>query len=125
MAKKKILLIDDENIMRKTVSLFLQHYDIDIKTAGNGEEGLTSMKNDKPDMVLLDIMMPFMDGWEVLRRIRSDEALKEIPVIMFTASDTHINEAMLRESGATGILHKPFHLQQLLAAVGISKEIRT
>jgi len=123
MAKKKILLIDDENIMRKTVSLFLQHYDIDIKTAGNGEEGLTSMKKDRPDIVLLDVMMPFMDGWEVLRRIRSDETLKDVPVIMFTASDTYINEEMLRESGASGILHKPFHLQQLLAAVGVAKEM--
>ena len=80
----KILIIDDDVDTLKLVGLMLQKQGYQIAAANNGERGLTQAEVEKPDLILLDIIMPYMDGLEVLKKIKSEERLKNIPIILLT-----------------------------------------
>jgi DNA-binding response OmpR family regulator len=114
MTLKKIVLIDDERLIRITTSMLLTHNGFEVFTAENGEKGLALITEKSPDIVLLDIMMPGMDGWEVFRTLRKNEQTKSLNIIIFTACDLPVpNDISDTEMNIT-ILNKPFHLQQLL-----------
>ena len=117
MPQKKVVLIDDENLMRITTSLLLKHHGFEIVAAANGEEGLAAVRGHLPDIVLLDIMMPEMDGWEVLRRLKGDELTRNIKVVIFTACDLPVPDNIREKYGNFDILKKPFHIEQLLEMV--------
>ena len=82
---KKVLVIDDEKMLVKSTCMALTFYGFETKGALDGEQGLQEAINFSPQIILLDIMMPGMDGWELLSRLRADEATNKIPVIVFTA----------------------------------------
>jgi len=108
MAQKKILVVDDELDILEVIKGRLEFQGYKVILAAGGEEGLEKIKSEKPDLVVLDIVMPKMNGWEVLKRIRDDEATRELPVIMLTAKgDT---EAILESQRlkATDYFIKPF-----------------
>jgi CheY-like chemotaxis protein len=117
MTPKKVLLIDDESLIRKTTSLLLQHENIETITAEGGKTGIEMALAEHPDLILLDITMPVMNGWEVLARLKSDENLKHIPVIVFTAHDVSVSDTAAKERGAAGVCRKPFYPRQLLSLV--------
>ena len=117
MPRNKVVLIDDEKLMRITTSMLLKHHGFEIVTAANGVEGLSTILEHLPDIVLLDIMMPEMDGWEVLRRLKEDERTKNIEVIIFTACDLPVPDDIRERYGMFTILRKPFHIEQLLDTV--------
>ena len=119
MLPEKILIIDDEQLIRSTTSLLLKKVGVEALCACTGEEGLQMAAKEKPQLILLDLMMPGMDGWEVLARLKGDADLAAIPVLLFTAVDFMASERAAREKGANGVLRKPFHLHQLRAAIGI------
>ena len=110
----RILCIDDEPGVVELISLILKPQNIKVDGVTNGKEGLQHMRQNPPDAVLLDIMMPEMDGWEVYKQMRADDALKDIPVIIVTARNSSFEEVIARErAGVNDYVTKPFLPDQL------------
>ncbi len=114
---KKILLIDDEPQILTICSVRLKANGYEVVTALSGEQGLAKAKKEKPDLVLLDHLMPEMDGMEVLDRMKRDPETQNIPVVIFTANvkEVKVGDAQMR--GAEDCFFKPFTSQELLAKV--------
>ena len=116
--KKKILVVDDEDDILQFLELVLREKGYDVVTAAGGQEALTRAQIEKPDLVLLDIMMPQMDGWEVLKLLRVDEETASIPVAMLSARTEAKDRVQGLQEGAIDYICKPFALQELLEKVG-------
>ena len=112
MANEKILVVDDDTNICELLRLYLTKEGYQVTTANDGEEGLEKFNQLKPDMVLLDVMMPRMDGLEVCRRIRK---LGNTPVMMLTAKGETFDKVLGLELGADDYMVKPFALQELNA----------
>jgi DNA-binding response OmpR family regulator len=118
MAPARILCIDDEKEIIDLIRLILNRKGYDVAGAIGGEEGLAKARSWKPDLVLLDLMMPDMDGWEVFHRIRADEALTGIPVIVVTARAQSIDRVLgLHVARVDDYISKPFTPQDLVESV--------
>jgi len=117
MIKKVILTIDDEEHILDLLEYNLEKNGYEVLRADSGEKGLAVMKAAQVDLVLLDHMLPGMDGMEVLRQIRSDKALERLPVIMLTAKGEEIDRILGLEMGADDYISKPFSVRELLARV--------
>jgi two-component system alkaline phosphatase synthesis response regulator PhoP len=115
MLPKKILIIDDERMIRVTTAILLKQQNVAVMEAASGEEGIAMAKEHNPDLILLDIMMPEMDGWEVYEKLQEDEKMKQIPVVIFTAGDYLEAENRARKEEVFGVLRKPFRLPELLS----------
>ena len=102
----KILFVEDEPTLQKTLGDVLAKEGYDIKTASDGEEGLALAKKFKPDLMLLDLILPKKDGFTVLKEIKADEELKYIPVIVFTNLEGTSDVEKVLELGATTYLVK-------------------
>ena len=116
--KKKILVVDDEDDILQFLELVLREKGYDVVTAASGQEALTRAQIEKPDLVLLDIMMPQMDGWEVLKLLRVDEETSDIPVAMLSARTEAKDRVQGLQEGAIDYICKPFALQELLDKIG-------
>lgn len=114
----KILSVDDSRTIRMIVGRSLREYDCVIVEAGNGEEGLAAVAADKPDLIILDITMPVMDGITMLTKLRENPAAKDIPVVMLTAESGRENVASIARLGVNDYLVKPFKEEQLIEKVG-------
>src|SRR6185369_5468539 len=115
--KAKILVVDDTPANVKLLADLLAVKGYDVVTAANGEEGLKRLAADRPDLVLLDIMMPGMNGYEVCRAIRSDPAHGVLPVVMVTSLDPTQERIKGLDAGADDFLTKPINQPELLARV--------
>ena len=109
-----ILCIEDDADIALAVRMVLRRSGLDVVTAGDGEEGLRAFRASRPELVLLDIGLPVLDGWEVLSRIRDGS---EVPVLLLTARETEVGRERARSSGADGYLIKPFSNADLVAAI--------
>ncbi len=116
-AKTKILVADDDLEILALVARHLSALPAEVVEASDGEEALRLAQREKPDLVVLDVMMPGMSGWEVCRAIREDEAMRGTGVIMLTGIGERLNEMTSPLYGADGFLDKPFELEQLSAKV--------
>jgi len=114
---KKIVLAEDEPQIARLIEFKLKKEGYQIVWKENGEEALKAIKADRPDLILLDVMMPVMDGYEVLRRVKEDENLKSIPVVMLTARAQERDVVKGIDLGAEDYITKPFHPAELLARV--------
>ena len=115
---KKILCIEDEPEMIDLIRLILSRRGFEISGANGGKEGLAIIRKDHPDLVLLDLMMPQMDGWEVYQQMKADQATKDIPVIVVTAKAQSIDKVLgLHIAKVDDYITKPFSPQELLASV--------
>jgi two-component system response regulator VicR len=115
---KMILCIEDEQEMIDLIRLILSRRGFDIRGANGGKEGLEIIRRELPDLVLLDLMMPEMDGWEVYQKMKADEATKYIPVIVVTAKAQSIDKVLgLHIAKVDDYIAKPFSPQELLASV--------
>ena len=114
---KKIVLVEDESQIARLIEFKLRKEGYQVTWKENGEEALEAIKAEKPDLVLLDVMMPVMDGYEVLRQIKEDENLKSIPVIMLTARAQERDVVKGIDLGAQDYITKPFHPAELLVQV--------
>ncbi|RZV55345.1 MAG: response regulator [Deltaproteobacteria bacterium] len=112
-AKTKILVADDDLEILALVARHLTALPAEVVEASDGEEALRLAQREKPDLVVLDVMMPGMSGWEVCRAIREDEALTGTGVIMLTGIGERLNEMTSPLYGADGFLDKPFELDEL------------
>jgi DNA-binding response OmpR family regulator len=110
----RILLVDDETNLRHTVSYALRREGYEVATAEDGEKGIETFRATKPDLVILDVMLPRMDGLAVCRAIRRES---DVPVIMLTARDTELDTVVGLEVGADDYLTKPFSMVELVARV--------
>lgn len=114
---KKILAVDDEKHIRLLVEVNLKRAGYTVITASDGEEALEKVKSEKPDLVVLDVMMPRKDGFEVLRTLRADPETMNLPVIMLTAKAQDADVFRGWQSGVDSYLTKPFNPMELLTFV--------
>ncbi len=117
MDKKKILIIEDEKDLVETVSLRLEANDYEVISAGDGLEGLEKAKKEKPDLIILDLMLPKMDGYKVCRLLKFDEKYKKIPIIIFTACANEADKGIGKEVRADAYITKPFDSHVLLEKI--------
>ena len=111
---KKILIIEDEANIRELLRLYLEREGYTVLEAENGVEGIKKWKSDKPDMLLLDVMMPVMDGWAVCREIRAES---DVPIIMLTAKGETADRVSGLEMGADDYIVKPLEMPEVIARV--------
>lgn len=116
-AGKQILVVDDDRNLRKIIATNLELAGYDVTAAANGEEALMALEQFQPDLVILDVMMPAMDGYEVARRIRSHPVNARVPIIMLTAKSEVEDKISGFDAGADDYITKPFGPQELLARV--------
>ncbi len=107
-------MVDDEDDILNFLELVLQEKGYEVLTAGGGQEALTQAQMAKPDLVLLDIMMPQMDGWEVLKLLRVDDETAKVPVAMLSARTDAQDRVQGLQEGAVDYIFKPFSLEDLL-----------
>jgi len=114
--KKKILVVDDTEFNRDLVVQLLEE-DYDMVIAENGEEALTVTARERPDLILMDLGMPVMDGWEATRRLKADDKLKNIPVIAVTSHAMVGDEIEARKAGCDDYLPKPIDDELLMKKI--------
>jgi excisionase family DNA binding protein len=112
--QRLILIVDDDDRLREFVRVNLEMEGYAVREASSAEEGLKALEDESPDLILLDVMMPEVDGWEMLRRVQERHGVGAIPVIMFSGK---VDEEALKAAaakGAQGFLGKPFNPQNLI-----------
>jgi len=109
-----VLLVDDDEGVRELVRINLEFEGYSVREAADANEGLAAIDEAKPDLVLLDVMMPQVDGWEMLRRMQELYGVGAIPVVMFSSQVDEQAEDQARSRGAQAFVGKPFDLQQLI-----------
>jgi excisionase family DNA binding protein len=109
-----ILLVDDDERVRELVRVNLEFEGYTVREAGSADEGLAAIDDAQPDLILLDVMMPQVDGWEMLRRVQELHGVGAIPVVMFSGQVDDRSRDEAAERGAQGFVGKPFDLQQLI-----------
>jgi two-component system, OmpR family, alkaline phosphatase synthesis response regulator PhoP len=115
---KQILVAEDEPNILISLEFLLKTAGHDVSLARDGEEALRKLHETRPDLIVLDIMLPLVNGFEICRRIREDPALRETKVLMLTARGRQTEVARGLEAGANSYMTKPFATQELLRAVG-------
>ena len=114
---KKILAVDDERHIVRLVQVNLERAGYTVVTAFDGKEALEKVESENPDLVVLDVMMPYMDGFEVLQTLRKNQATRELPVIMLTAKAQDADVFRGWQSGVDCYLTKPFNPMELISFV--------
>ncbi|CCQ75226.1 response regulator [Magnetospira sp. QH-2] len=112
-----VLIVDDEEVIRLLISDILSDEGFKVHTANDGKQGLEAAQTLRPDLILLDMAMPQMTGFEVVRRLKRDEATRRIPILAVTAADTQADLDELYESGCDRHLSKPIRPDMLLEKV--------
>ncbi len=108
MGKKKILLADDEEDIKTVIKLYLESKGYDVVTSYDGLDTLDKVKAEKPDLILLDIMMPVINGFEVCKQLKADENTSHIPIVMLSAASHADSVERAIEAGALDYIMKPF-----------------
>lgn len=117
MSKKKILIVEDEESLLKLESILLTSKGFSVRGVPNGQAALDAIAQEKPDLVLLDIMLPEVDGFEVCRRIKTDDSTKQIPVVMLTAKKSREDMIRGESVGADWYITKPFKSAMIIETV--------
>ncbi len=116
-SKRKILAVDDEERDRRLIQAMLIPHNYEVILARNGKEAADIAHRSKPDLILMDIMMPEMDGYTALAVIKGDKTTTEIPIIMVSAVGQELNKKLAGNLGAAGYITKPIDTADLLAAI--------
>src|SRR5919108_3662701 len=114
MSGSTILVVDDERNIVQLPRLYLRNEGYQVETAANGREALDKVRQTSPSLILLDLMMPVMDGWEVCKQLRKTS---DVPIIMLTARDDDVDKVVGLELGADDYVTKPFNPRELVARV--------
>ena len=117
MANEKILVVDDEEYILELISFNLTNNGYTVLTANNGIDAVKIASEEKPNLILLDLMIPGKDGYDVCKEVRSNIEIKNIPIIMLTAKSEEIDKILGLELGADDYITKPFSVRELLARV--------
>lgn len=114
---KRILVVEDQEDNRQILRDLLSTADIEITEAENGEQALAAVAKQRPDLILMDIQLPVMDGYEATRQIKGNPATKDIPIIVVTSYALSGDEARAREAGCDDYVTKPYSPRALLAKI--------
>ena len=114
---KKILIVDDEPDILRAAKIRLISFGYEVTTASDGNDIVNLVQRDAPDLILLDLRLPRMDGDKICVILKTDDKFKHIPVIIFTASSDPTTSKKVKDSGATGYLIKPFDTAELLKTI--------
>lgn len=117
MSRKKALVVDDEHHITELIQFNLENSNFDVLISDNGEDAIRIVGEQTPDVIILDLMLPGIDGFEVCKRIRSSERSSKIPIIMLTARGEELDKVLGLELGADDYLTKPFSVRELLARI--------
>jgi len=117
MSPKKILIVDDEADLVETIRFPLELEGFKVLAAYNGEEGLNQARTEKPDLILLDLMLPKLDGYKICRLLKFDDRYKHIPIFMLTAKTQEKDKILGKETGADEYFTKPFDIDELIAKI--------
>jgi two-component system phosphate regulon response regulator PhoB len=117
MSTRRILIVEDEQAIREVIGFGLKRAGFSISEAGNGVQAQVSIADERPDLILMDWMLPDISGLELTRRLKRDELTREIPVIMLTARAEELDKVTGLESGADDYLTKPFSARELKARI--------
>jgi len=117
MSKGKILVVDDEIYIVHILDFSLGMEGYEVVTALDGEQALEKLKQEKPDLIVLDIMMPKLDGYEVCKAIKSDPETRQIPVILLSAKGRNVDQKMGFDVGADDYITKPFSPRKLVERI--------
>ena len=117
MSSKKILIVDDEVDLVETVRFPLEMEGYHVLVSYNGEDALNQARKENPDLILLDLMLPKLDGYKVCRLLKFDDRYKHIPILMLTAKTQEKDKALGMETGANEYITKPFEMDDLLRKV--------
>ena len=115
--QRTVLIIEDEKLIIVSTQMVLEAAGFRVESATNGEDGIAKAKGQTPDLILLDIMMPGIDGWETLTRLKRDPATAGIPVVIFTAREHARGHQKSSEMGAADYFRKPFEPDELIELV--------
>ncbi len=124
MNKKRILIVDDERDIVETIQFMLESEGFECLTAYDGEDALLKARTENPDLILLDIMLPKINGYQVCRLLKSDEEYKHLPIIMLTAKVQESDKFWGKESGADDYVTKPFEMEKLIQKIQGYLEIK-
>jgi len=114
---KKILVVDDEDLTTELAKTFLEKHGFEVIIASDGEEGLNMVEAENPDLILLDVMLPILDGFAVCRKLKENEKFKHTPVLMFTAKGLSSDIEKGKAVGADEYIVKPFSGKALVATI--------
>ena len=114
---KTCLVVDDSSVIRKVARRILERLEFEIAEAEDGEQALVQAAKHRPDLILMDIQLPLLDGYEVTRRIKADPALMAIPIIVVTSYALSGDEEKARAAGCDAYVAKPFSPRALLAKI--------
>lgn len=117
MSPKKILVVDDEVDLVETVRFPLEMEGFDVLVSYNGEDALNQARKENPDLIILDLMLPKLDGYKVCRLLKFDERYKHIPILMVTAKTQEKDKTLGMETGADEYITKPFEMDYLMEKV--------
>jgi DNA-binding response OmpR family regulator len=113
----RVLYVDDDIELTRLVQDCLEDQGYEVLIANDGEEGLSAVISERPDMVILDVMMPLLNGWEIAKYMREREDYKNVPILMLTGIGPSLNEMTAPLYGANGHIDKPFELDDLIEKV--------
>ena len=113
----RVLSVDDSSVVRKLVTMILTAEGFKVSTASDGLEGVNKAKEIKPDIILLDFVMPKMNGFQVCRILQKDEKLRQIPVILVTSKGDKVGDKFVDQLGVTGYITKPFQPEELVSKI--------
>jgi DNA-binding response OmpR family regulator len=117
MARGKVLVVDDEEYIQHILNFSLGAEGYEVITAADGEEAVNIARSEKPDIIVLDIMMPKMDGYEACKQLKADPRTQNIPVILLTAKGREVDRKLGAEAGADDYVVKPFSPGRLIERV--------
>jgi len=117
MKPKKILIVDDEVDLVKTIRFSMEAEGYKVLVSYSGEDALNQARKEVPDLILLDIMLPKLDGYRVCRLLKFDEQYKNIPILMLTAKTQEKDKSLGKETGADEYITKPFDMEELMKKV--------
>jgi len=117
MSRGKVLVVDDEEYIQHILNFSFGAEGYEVITAANGEEAVNIARSEKPDIIVLDIMMPKMDGYEACKQIKADPQTQDIPVILLTAKGREVDRKLGAEAGADDYVVKPFSPGRLIERV--------
>jgi len=117
VARKHVVMVDDDLDLTRLVEAGLGDAGYEVSVANDGEEGIERILSSEPDLVILDVMMPKMTGWEVCKYLRSKDAFADLPVLMLTGIGPAVNDMTAPLYGASSHLDKPFEMEELIERV--------
>src|SRR6185503_1765641 len=117
MAGERVLVIDDSPTITKVVQLVLTKAGYDVHTAPDGEAGLAAVRAQRPDVILLDFVMPRMNGYQFCRELAADDLLRDIPVVLMSAKGDQVGERFVKVMGIVDYITKPFSPEAITAVV--------